>query len=826
MSPRVVLALPLVLCACGDKASDVDPYDVIVGPYDATVRRTAYGIPHIEGATPADLAFGTGYAMAQDHICTIADQVVKVRSERARYFGLGDDNEHADSDFAWKALGVMSKAEAAWFDLPDDVQSALVGFSAGYNQHLGEVGPAGLPAPCRDAEWVKPVTHIDLFAHYLHLGQMGSGFYLLDYVATGAPPTDPSAKGGAEPPSLQEFGRRIYPRNGSNGLAVGAQYTETARGMLVSNSHFEAEGEKRWYEMHQTIPGELDVYGVALMGVPLVNMGFNEHVAWTHTVSTTPRFIIYQLELEPGDPTRYLYDGEYRDMEATEYTISVRGQDGSQQPLKRTLYRSHHGPMLNAPLVGWTGQVAFTYRDVNADNIEMIPAWWDMNRAESLDELAQAQARNGIPWVHTVAAGADGRVYYADSAATPNITPEAEAAYADYVSSNFLARQFKGEGAYVFDGGDPRMEWVDEGTTIPNVVPVERAPQLMTDTSISNSNENHWLTNNEERLEDYPMLFGEDRAPRQGRTKMGLRLLAGLDVDTDQGEDDRFSFAELEAAVLSYPAHHADFLLPQLVERCAGVELVTVQVGVEAVEVDVSEACAVLSRWDGSLRVDAVGAHVFREWMGSGEFQLGYLGPFVKPGDFDEAGKVYADAWNVNAPMITPNTLAPAPEVGKDPALQALAKAVMKLDEAGIALDAPLGDVQYREKFGVRTPCPGGKEMEGSLLIADWRGANSTLLPREHTERGPWLNPRTELTADGYPVNGGDSWVAAIAFTDDGPEARAVMTYSNSSDPDSPHANDQAAVHGRGELRPVLFRTEDILADPELVEINVSLAAQ
>jgi acyl-homoserine-lactone acylase len=330
------------------------------------------------------------------------------------------------------------------------------------------------------------------------------------------------------------------------------------------------------------------------------------------------------------------------------------------------------------------------------------------------------------------------------------------------------------------------------------------------------------MSNHTSPLEGYPLIYGEERAARQGRTKVTARLGAGLLRGEPAGADGKYSLRELQDAVLSYPSHYADTLLPQLVARCTGAPPIQVRQGASLVEVDLTDACDTLTAWDGSLRTTARGAHLFREWIGSGEFTLGRLGPFVRFDEFSRQGKVFADDFDPDDPLATPSILAPPPEAGADPILVALARAVLTLEGAGIALDAQLGDVQYRLKRGVRTPCPGGKELEGSLMIADWRTGNSTLLPREHDPRGPWINAATELTADGYPISGGDSWVATIAFTDDGPRGDAVLIYGQSSDPASPHFDDQAAIHGEGRLRPIRFEQADILADPALVETTLT----
>jgi acyl-homoserine lactone acylase PvdQ len=45
--------------------------ETATGGYKARIRRTSFGIPHIEAANPASLGFGEGYTQAEDHLCTI-----------------------------------------------------------------------------------------------------------------------------------------------------------------------------------------------------------------------------------------------------------------------------------------------------------------------------------------------------------------------------------------------------------------------------------------------------------------------------------------------------------------------------------------------------------------------------------------------------------------------------------------------------------------------------------------------------------------------------------------------------------------------------------
>jgi acyl-homoserine-lactone acylase len=89
------------------------------------------------------------------------------------------------------------------------------------------------------------------------------------------------------------------------------------------------------------------------------------------------------------------------------------------------------------------------------------------------------------------------------------------------------------------------------------------------------------------------------------------------------------------------------------------------------------------------------------------------------------------------------------------------------------------------------------------------------------TPRGP--ASASGLSAEGYVVNYGSSFILAAAPGPGGLQARALLTYGNSSDPASPHFRDQLELFARGELRPVLFTEAQIAADPALVTEELKL---
>jgi acyl-homoserine-lactone acylase len=74
-------------------------------------------------------------------------------------------------------------------------------------------------------------------------------------------------------------------------------------------------------------------------------------------------------------------------------------------------------------------------------------------------------------------------------------------------------------------------------------------------------------------------------------------------------------------------------------------------------------------------------------------------------------------------------------------------------------------------------------------------------------------------TKDGrFQAVGGDSYVAAVEFSNP-VRAKAVMTYGNASQPDSPHISDQLNLVAKKQLRPVWRTYSDVKANLESREL-------
>lgn len=805
------------------------------GTYEATIVRTAEGIPHITGANIESVIYGQGYASGEDYACTLADQVLKVQGRRAEHLGAGEDDANVTSDFAWRTIGIDALAREDYPAQSEEVKAQMEAFTAGWNRHLSDVGADGVTGWCTGAEWLVPLSAEDLYAYARSIALNASSSQVARYLGDVQPPeASPAAtpeaapaRSGAPAPiaapvsavtaaevraGLAPFAQA--PSMASNGWAIGSERSTDGGGMLVANPHFPWEGELRFWESHLTVPGELNIYGAQLEGLPGIGIGFTEEFGWTHTVSAGNRFTAYTLELVPGKPTSYVYDGGEKEMTSRTETVQVRQEDGTLVDETRTLWFSEYGPILDFPGVGWTPALTVTYRDANLENDEFIEQYLAMDQARSLDEFKQAHATHqGVPLFNTVAVSKDGEAWYADTSATPNLSPEAIAAYETALATPGFASVAASSGAVLLDGSDSIYQWVDEpGARDPGLVPYDRMPQTQRQDYVFNANDSFWLNNADTVLEgDYSPFHGRQDTPRSPRTRENATVLADVSPSGPSGDDGTLDLQELRDLALLNRGFTSRALKDAVVERCDGATVVEVPelagsdgaVALPAESVDVTEACRVLADWDGTYDLESVGPMVWREFIGRYENV-----------DLLDAGALWAQPFDPAQPVTTPSGLAPAPDGGVDPVLVNLGRSVQIITKAGLAVDAPLGEVQRADRNGTQVPIHGGTGADGVTNIVGYSGSFGSTEP--FPKRGTTIAPRSGLTADGYAINNGTSFLMALAFGDEGPEAYAFLTYGNTADRESPLFVSQTERFSAKDWRRLLFTSEAVAAEPAL----------
>lgn len=760
----VALALVCTAAGCEESSPTSDPHAV-------RVTWTAEGVPHVHASTLGGVGYGQGWAFARLNACVLADQVLKVQGERAAHLGPGENNEHVRSDLVYRFLDHTSRGLQAWDRQPPEVRELVEGYAAGYNdaieQHRDEL-------PCADASWLRPLDPPTLFAYYSDLATVAGERQLHDAIVDAQPPGEEAVPG----PPHRSLESRLGSIPGSNGWALGRDRTTDGTSITVANPHFPWSGEFRLFESHLTAPGLIDAYGVSLMGVPGITIGFNAEVSWTHTFARGNHFLLYVLELDPSDPTRYIIDGESRAMTSTDVTIDVLQPDGTLQPQSLPMWTSEFGPIVAIPeLGGWTDDRVFAIYDVNANNDRLLEQFLGMATADSLEAFQDVFARvQGIPWVHTMAAGRDGRVWYSDASAIPSLSEET----LDEVESqpNPIFAILRAFGAFGVPGTSQRFLPQDEPTaTRPGVIAFDRAPSLERTDFVYNSNDSHWLANPSAPLEGFSPLYGTERQPIRPRTRMNMvTLLEG--EHGGAGADGLFTFDEARDAMLSNAGVIEQELRADVVSACRSAQA--------------GEVCDVLEAWDGMVDLDSRGALLWREFLGA-----------FDPYEINTRSTLFAESFDADDPVHTPHGLGDA-----DGVVEALVGAAETLEQAGIPIDAPLRSHQFVELGPDRHPMHGGSRGEGvlNLMIRDTLDS----VVREGSLELDELNPNTHLSDQGYVFNYGSGFVMAVELREDGPRAQVILGYGQSAHADSPHAEDQVGALAEKTWRSVVLTEEDI----------------
>lgn len=717
----------------------------------ADIRRTSYGVPHIRASDERGLGVGMGYAYAQDNLCLLANEVVTVNGERARFFGPDqatlEERNNLASDVFFNWLNTPETVAAFWKAQTPEMQQRIEGYVAGYNRYLKD---KGAPAQCQ-AAWVRPLVVQDLVKLTRRLLVEGGIGQFAEALVGAVPPqatasVQPGAKAFAMAAANQQ---RFTLDRGSNAVAVGRDRSFNGRGMLLANPHFPWVGGMRFYEMHLTIPGQLDVMGAALPGLPVVNIGFNQHVAWTHTVDTSKHFTLYRLTLDPKDATRYLLDGKSIPLDKTAVTVQVKQADGSLKAVTHTVYSSQFGPVVQWPgKLDWDNHYAFSLRDANLGNDRVLQQWYAMNRAGSLKELqTSVHTLQGIPWVNTLAADDQGQSLYMNLSVVPNVSAAKLAKCSDPRA---------GLQMIMLDGAHSACAWdIDPRAAQPGIFPADQLPQLQRTDYVQHSNDSAWMANPKAPLSGFSPVISQDNIGLGPRARFALQRLQTL-------EQQPITVTDLQDMVMDNEVYLAGQVMPDLLTFCAK------HLGADAAALQ--PLCTSLKNWDQRANLD------------SGVGLVHFINLVQHLQQIPDAWRV---AFDPAHPLTTPSGLA----IDRAPVAKALRAAML----ASSAEVSKLGQTRWGGiQVSGQTPIHGGPQ-----------------------ELGIYNAMQTVPRADGKrEVVSGTSYLQIVSFDDKGPNAVGVLAFSESSNPASAYSKDQTQAFSEKKLRPLPFTEAQIKADP------------
>lgn len=783
-----ILLIAIVTASCGSSMNGSAKYNV-------EITRTEFGVPHIKASDYGSLGYGEAYASAQDHVCNMALALISAKGEMSEYLGSGHQGENIHSDLAIRALDMSKKGSQALSNQPSNIKNWIEGYAGGYNRYLRE-SSGDFNSWCDHADWVRSATPEDFMTQYVALVQT---ITRMAGAVVAAQPPDEIATIEVSPSQILAAVDAIrLDGMGSNAWAFGTKSTANGRGSLLANPHYPWYGPNRFWEKHLTIPGELNVYGSNLIGTAGVGVGFNEAVGWTHTVSDSKRVVLYRLTLKPDDPTQYLYEGSWRSLRNQQVTIQVKTAEGMETKTT-TVWFSHHGPIIEMPGLDWTSSEAYAARDANAENVDVMSQWLAMGKSRSMAEFIEAHKKyNAMPWVNTISTSAEGRAVYLDNTNVGALSGEAISAWRDRIeASSQLKNLYLTEGLVILDGSTNRDEWINHPETpIPGTTPFEQRPLIESEFYVFNANDSYWLSDPKKPTTGYSPLYGATETPRSVRTRMNIHLLEGLDGFNFSGEDGLFSVSEIQAALMDNSGLTAHLLKDELVERCKQSPIVYIS----DISVELLPACTILSEWDNRYNADSKGAVLFREWL----TRYSYWSTM-------HTGELFSANFDRENPITTPAGLA-----DNQRALITLAEAVTLLIDNGIPLDIPLGELQKAHRAGKSFPVHGGNRYEG---IANLQVTKSHIASPVFSGSNERVGDSETLSSSGYNIAHGSSFIMTLNYTENGPDAKAILSYSQSGSPDSQYFSDQTELYRDKVWRDIYFKPSDIAQNKDSYQL-------
>ena len=274
---------------------------------------------------------------------------------------------------------------------------------------------------------------------------------------------------------------------------------------------------------------------------------------------------------------------------------------------------------------------------------------------------------------------------------------------------------------------------------------------------LQNANDPPWTTTFPRALDpdDFPSYMSPQRM-RLRAQHSALMLM----------EDESITFEEMIEYKHSTHMESADRILDDLLSAAESSSDQTVR-----------QAARILASWDRQADAASRGAVLFEAL-------------FQELGASARDLSLYRHAWDPASPLETPRGLADIPR-----ALEALTAAANKLIDSYGALDVEWGQVHRLRLGDTDLPANGGPGALGIFRAVGFRQTSSGL--------------RQAAT--------GDSFVMAVEFSNP-VRAQALMSYGNSSQPDSPFRANQLSLFTQKKLRPVWRSREEIEANLELRE--------
>ena len=445
-----------------------------------TIIRDDFGVPHIYGKTDADAVFGLLYAQCEDDFNRVEQNYIWATGRLAEVEG----EDALYSDLRAKMFMTEEEAEANYENSPEWLKELCDAFADGINYYLHthpEVKPKLLT---RFEPWMPM---------YFSEGSIGGD---IERISTRK--IKSFYESGMELPKMEALQLKkeaeMEEPQGSNGIAISGDLTESGNAMLLINPHtsFYFRGE-----VHVVSEEGLNAYGAVTWGQFFVYQGFNEKTGWMHTSTYTDVMDEFKETIVKNDGKLfYQYGEELRPVDSTTVTLKYKEGEGMKE---RTfpMYRTHHGPITHQVDDQWTAS-AMMWEPVKA--LEQSYIRTKQDGYEGFRNMMDIRTNSSN---NTVYADAEGNIAYFHG----NFVPKRDTIF-DYTEP--------------VDGSNPKTDWQGLHTVDENILVLNPANGW-----IQNCNSTPYTSALEysPKREDYPNYMSRDQENFRGIH--AIQLLTG-----------------------------------------------------------------------------------------------------------------------------------------------------------------------------------------------------------------------------------------------------------------------------------------------------------
>jgi len=344
------------------------------------IVRDHANVPHIFGASDADVLFGLGYVHAQDRLWQMMMSRRTAQGRLSEVFGTAT----LTIDTLMRRLDIYRLAESSVAAQDPEARAALEAYAAGVNARLAEINRSALGrgapemflfnapvAPWRPADSIvisklmatrmmgqlqKEVLRARVslsLSDAARLGDIlpdapGSGLAALpDYAALVPGATAPrSLAARTEKPRpdhpLSPFGTLGF-ESASNAWAAAPARSASGGTLLASDPHLGFSAPAIWYLARIDLSSG-GVIGGTIPGLPAVLTGRSKKLGWGLTASYLDDLDVYVEEVNPDNPEEYRTPDGFTRFETRKSIVEIKNN----APVTLTLRWTENGPVLPA----------------------------------------------------------------------------------------------------------------------------------------------------------------------------------------------------------------------------------------------------------------------------------------------------------------------------------------------------------------------------------------------------------------------------------------------------------------------------------------------